>query len=61
MVMSLWILVGAVLDGNGVGFEGVLRLDADQQGAAAAGGHALAREEGGLEAAGEGAFQLEGK
>ncbi len=56
--MSLRILVGAVLDWDGVCLQGVIGLDADEEGTTATGGHTLAGEEGGLEAAGESAFQL---
>jgi hypothetical protein len=58
MVMLLGVLGGAELHRDGVGLQGVLGLDADEEGAAAAGGHALAGEEGRLEAAGERALQL---
>jgi hypothetical protein len=58
MVMSLRILVRTVLDWDGVCLQGVISLDADEEGTAATGGHALAGEEGGLEAAGESALQL---
>ena len=58
MVVLLGILVGAVLDGDGVGLQRVLGLDADEEGASTSRGNALAREEGGLEAAGESALQL---
>ncbi len=59
MVVLLGVLVGAKLDGNGVGFEGILGLDADEEGAAASGGDALAGEVGRLEAASESALKLE--
>ena len=58
MVMLLGILVGAVLYGDGVSLQRVLGLDADEEGASTSGGNTLAREEGGLEAAGESALQL---
>ena len=58
MVVLLGILVGAELDWDGVGLKGVLGLDADEEGASAPGGNALAREVGRLEATGEGSLQL---
>lgn len=59
MVMLLGVLVSAELNRDGVGLKGVLSLDAHEEGATASGGNALARKEGGLEAASEGTLELE--
>lgn len=58
MVVLLGILVGAELDGDGVGLQCVLGLDADEEGAATSGGNTLPWEVGGLEAASEGSLEL---
>ncbi len=58
MVVLLGILVGAVLDRDGVCLQGVLGLDADEEGTSTSCGNALARKEGRLETAGESALQL---
>ena len=58
MMVNLGILIGAVLDRDGVGLQRVLGLDSDEQRRSTSRGNQLSREEGGLEAASKSSLQL---